>query len=232
MIPIGTNLRVARASWITYTLLGINSLLHVLLSWENNLSLPRKIIASFGFVPAYLVNLDLLAIPTLFTSIFLHGDLTHLIGNMLFLLVFGRKVETQLEVKNYLAFYLASGVTATMTHTVIQPDSTTPLIGASGAISGILGAFLIYNPKARITLILDPVFIYLLRRLTIRVPAWVLILIWFLLQLHLASKLEASTIAFHAHIGGFLAGAVLAVAVFKYIPRERLSLPEERTHRP
>jgi membrane associated rhomboid family serine protease len=228
MIPIGTNLRVARASWITYTLLGINSLLHVLLSWENNLSLPRNIIASFGFVPAYLVNLDLLAIPTLFISIFLHGDLTHLIGNMLFLLVFGRKVETQLEVKNYLAFYLASGVTATMTHTVIQPDSTTPLIGASGAISGILGAFLIYNPKARITLILDPVFIYLLRRLTIRVPAWVLILIWFLLQLHLASKLEASTIALWAHIGGFLMGGTMALAVYKYVPKERFHAARKR----
>ncbi len=127
MIPIGTNLRVAKAPWMTYTVLGINSLLHLFLSWGNNLSLPRKIIDSFGLVPAYLVNLDPLAMATLFTSMFLHGNLMHLIGNMLFLLVFGRKVETQLEVKNYLAFYLASGVTATMTHTVIQPDSTIPL---------------------------------------------------------------------------------------------------------
>ena len=221
MIPIGTNLRMAKAPWMTYTVLGINSLLHLFLSWKNNLSLPPKIIDSFGFVPSSLLNLDPLAMPTLFTSMFLHGDLMHLIGNMLFLLVFGRKVETQLEVKNYLAFYLASGVTATMTHTVIQPDSTIPLIGASGAISGILGAFLIYNPKARITMILDPVFIYLLRRLTIRVSAWVFILIWFLLQLHFATKPASSTIAFHAHIGGFLAGAALAIAVFKYIPKER-----------
>jgi membrane associated rhomboid family serine protease len=221
MIPIGTNLRLGKAPWMTYTVLVINSLLHLCLSWENNLSLPRKIIASFGFVPAYLVNLDLLAIPTLFTSMFLHGDLMHLIGNMLFLLVFGRKVETQLEVNNYLAFYLASGVTATMTHTVIQPDSTTPLIGASGAISGVLGAFLIYNPKARVTLIPDPILIYILRRLTIRVPASLFILIWFLLQLHFITKPGSSTIAFWAHIGGFATGAIIAIAVYKYIPKEK-----------
>jgi len=228
MIPIGTNLRMAKAPWMTYTVLGINSLLHLFLSWKNNLSLPPKIIDSFGFVPSSLLNLDPLAIPTLFTSMFLHGDLMHLIGNMLFLLVFGRKVETQLEVKNYLAFYLASGVTATMTHTVIQPDSTTPLIGASGAISGVLGAFLIYNPKARITLIPDPVLIYLLRRLTIRVPAWVFILIWFFLQLHFTTNPSSSTIAFWAHIGGFLIGGTMALAVYKYIPKERFYAARKR----
>jgi len=228
MIPIGTNLRMAKAPWMTYTVLVINSLLHLFLSWKNNLSLPPKIIDSFGFVPSSLVNLDPLAMPTLFTSMFLHGDLMHLIGNMLFLLVFGRKVETQLEVKNYLAFYLASGVTATMTHTVIQPDSTTPLIGASGAISGVLGAFLIYNPKARITLIPDPVLIYLLRRLTIRVPAWVFILIWFFLQLHFTTNPSSSTIAFWAHIGGFLMGGTMALAVYKYLPKERFYAARKR----
>ena len=108
-----------------------------------------------------------------------------------------------------------------MTHTVIQPDSTTPLIGASGAISGVLGAFLIYNPKARITLIPDPVLIYLLRRLTIRVPAWVFILIWFFLQLHFTTNPSSSTIAFWAHIGGFLMGGTMALAVYKYLPKER-----------
>ena len=228
MIPIGTNLRMAKAPWMTYTVLGINSLLHLFLSWKNNLSLPPKIIDSFGFVPSSLVNLDPLAMPTLFTSMFLHGDLMHLIGNMLFLLVFGRKVETQLEVKNYLAFYLASGVTATMTHTVIQPDSTTSLIGASGAISGVLGAFLIYNPKARITLIPDPVLIYLLRRLTIRVSAWVFILIWFFLQLHFTTNPSSSTIAFWAHIGGFLMGGTMALAVYKYLPKERFYAARKR----
>ncbi len=228
MIPIGTHLRMAKAPWMTYTVLGINSLLHLFFSWKNNLSLPPKIIDSFGFVPSSLVNLDPLAMPTLFTSMFLHGDLMHLIGNMLFLLVFGRKVETQLEVKNYLAFYLASGFTATMTHTVIQPDSTTPLIGASGAISGVLGAFLIYNPKARITLIPDPVLIYLLRRLTIRVSAWVFILIWFFLQLHFTTNPSSSTIAFWAHIGGFLMGGTMALAVYKYLPKERFYATRKR----
>ncbi|NIO09427.1 MAG: rhomboid family intramembrane serine protease [Deltaproteobacteria bacterium] len=230
MIPVATNLRVPKVPWMTYTLLGINSLLHLLLSWKNNLILPRKIVDSFGLVPAYLVNFDFRAILTLFTCMFLHGDLMHLIGNMLFLLVFGRKVETQLEVKNFLAFYLASGVTATMTHMVIQPDSTTPLIGASGAISGILGAFLIYNPTTRITMILDPFFIYLLRRLTIRVPAWVFILIWFLLQLHFTTQPASSTVAFWAHIGGFLMGGTMALAVYRYIPKERFHAARRRNY--
>ena len=82
---------------------------------------------------------------------FLHGDPLHLIGNMVFLLVFGRKVENQLERLNFIALYFATGITAAMTHTLMEPDSSAPLIGASGAISGVLGAFFIYNPRARIT---------------------------------------------------------------------------------
>ncbi len=228
MIPIATNLKVRKTPWATYMLLGINTLVHLLLTWDTNLRLSDTIVRAFGFVPAHIVNLKLLAMPTFFTSMFLHVDLIHLIGNMLFLLVFGRTVETQLEVKNYLAFYLASGVTATTTHTLINPSSTVPLVGASGAISGVLGAFLIYNPKARITLIPDPILIYVLRRLTIRIPAWIFILIWFLLQLHFATEPESSNIAFWAHIGGFLMGVFMAIAAYKYIPKERFHATRKR----
>ena len=150
---------------------------------------------------------------------FLHGDPLHLIGNMVFLLVFGRKVETQLERLNFIALYFATGITAAMTHTLMEPDSYVPLIGASGAISGVLGAFFIYNPRARITLILDPVLIYFLRRLTIRLPAWIFLPIWFLLQIFMGLRPHSSNVAFWAHIGGFLAGAIIAVAVHNYIPR-------------
>ena len=150
---------------------------------------------------------------------FLHGDLLHLIGNMVFLLVFGRKVENQLERFNFIALYFATGVTAAMTHTLMEPDSSAPLIGASGAISGILGAFFICNPRARVTLVLDPVLIYFLRRLTIRPPAWIFLAIWFFLQISMSLKPQASNVAFWAHIGGFLAGAVVAVSVWRDTPK-------------
>jgi len=149
---------------------------------------------------------------------FLHGDLLHLIGNMVFLLVFGRKVETQLERLNFSAFYFAAGITATMAHTLMEPDSSVPLIRASGAISGVLGAFFIYNPRARITLVLDPVLIYFLRRLTIRLPAWIFLPIWFSLQISMALKPQIANVAFWAHVGGFLGGVITAIAVYHYIP--------------
>jgi membrane associated rhomboid family serine protease len=183
-----------------------------------------------GFVPASIPNLNLAALPTLLTSMFLHGDLIHLLGNMPFLLILGRKLETQLERLNFIALYFASGITAAMTHTLMEPDSYGPLIGASGAISGVLGTFFIYNPRARITLILEPVLIYFLRRLTIRLPAWIFLPIWFSLQISMALKPQIANVAFWAHVGGFVAGAVMTAAVYKYIPREDLSPRRPKQH--
>jgi membrane associated rhomboid family serine protease len=138
---------------------------------------------------------------------------------MVFLLVFGRQVETQLGVLSFGLFYLADGIIACLVHTLAEPDSSIPLIGASGAISGVLGAFLIANPRARITLVLDPTLIYFFRRLTVRLPAWIFLLGWFLLQIGLALKTRSSNIAFWAHVGGFVMGILLAVAVYRYIPK-------------
>jgi membrane associated rhomboid family serine protease len=100
----------------------------------------------------------------------------------------------------------------------MEPDSSVPLIGASGAISGVLGAFFIYNPGARITVVLDPILIYFLRRLTIRPPAWIFLAIWFFLQISMGLRPQASSVAFWAHVGGFVTGAVVAVSVCRYIP--------------
>jgi membrane associated rhomboid family serine protease len=138
---------------------------------------------------------------------------------MIFLLVFGRKVENQLERLNFIALYFATGIAAAVTHTLMEPDSYVPLIGASGAISGVLGAFFIYNPGARITVVLDPVLIYFLRRLTIRPPAWIFLAIWFFLQISMGLRPRASNVAFWAHVGGFVAGAVVAVSICRYIPK-------------
>jgi len=225
MLPIATSLRVRITPRATYTIIGANALIHLFLTRNTNFTLTDKLSHAFGFVPAYILNLNPTALPTLLTSMFLHGDLMHLIGNMLFLLVFGRKVENQLERKNYIAFYLACGLTASMTHTMIDPTSRIPVIGASGAISGVLGSFLIYNPKARITLLPDPILLYFMaryfHRIVIRIPAWVFLPIWFLIQLSMGMEPQRSGVAFWAHVGGFLAGAVMAIAVYKCIPGEK-----------
>jgi len=215
MLPVATNLRIIKTPWATYTIVTANVLIHFLVTWHTNFIISVRVARTFGFDPASFGNLSVM--PTLVTSMFLHGDLLHLLGNMVFLLVFGRKVEMHLERLNFIALYFVTGITATMTHTLMEPGSYMPLIGASGAISGVLGAFFIYNPGARITLILDPVLIYFLRRLTIRLPAWVFLAIWFFMQISMGLKPQASNVAFWAHIGGFLAGAIIAVVVYPYI---------------
>src|SRR5947209_3081818 len=181
MLPVATSLRIIKTPWATYTIVAVNVLVHFLVSWHTNFIIPDGVARMFGFDPASFGNLS--AILTLVTSMFLHGDLIHLLGNMIFLLVFGRRVENQLHRINFLAFYLTAGITACLTHMLMVPDSPAPLIGASGAISGVLGAFFICNPTARITLVLEPVLIYFLRRITIRVPAWIFLPVWCFLQI-------------------------------------------------
>ena len=216
MFPIVTNLKLIRTPWATYAIIGTNVFIHLVVTWNNNLVIPSEIARTSGFVPASFGNLS--ESYTLVTCLFLHGDLFHLSGNMLFLLVFGRLMESELGASSFLAFYLATGVTASLTHAVVACESTKPLIGASGAISGVLGAFLIANPRARITLVLDPMLIYYLRRLTVRLPAWLFLPAWFLLQISLALKSPGANVAFWAHVGGFAIGILLAVAIYRYIP--------------
>lgn len=219
MLPVATSLRIIKTPWVTYSIAADNVLIHFLVSWHTNFIIPDGVARTFGFDPASFGNPS--AIPTLITSMFFHGDLLHLLGNMVFLLVFGRRVENQLGAINFLAFYLIAGITACLAHMLMEPNSSAPLIGASGAISGVLGAFFICNPRARITLVLEPVLIYFLRRLTIRLPAWIFLPVWFFLQMSLALKPHVSNVAFWAHVGGFLTGTLMAVMVYQYTSREK-----------
>src|SRR5713226_1024556 len=223
MLPVATNLRIIKTSWVTYAIVAGNTVIHLLVTWNTNFIISDGVVRTFGLVPASISNLNLSAIPTLVTSMFLHGDLLHLLGNMIFLLVFGRQVEIQLERINFLGFYLTAGITACLAHTLMEPESSAPLIGASGAISGVLGAFFVCNPRARITLVLEPILIYFLGRLTIHLPAWIFLLMWFFLQMSLALKPHGSNVAFWAHVGGFLAGVIIAIGVYNYIPRKESS---------
>ena len=153
------------------------------------------------------------ALLTPFTSLFIHGGFLHLIGNMIFLWVFGDNVEDALGHRRYAIFYLVIGLVATATHVALNQSDLVPVIGASGAIAGVLGAYLVLYPRATVTAILP---IFLLIWLPLRVPAILLIGFWFVLQIFngvaaLAARdvIGAGGVAWFAHIGGFVAGLLL-----------------------
>jgi len=151
---------------------------------------------------------------TLITSQFLHGGWLHLLGNLLFLWIFGNNVEDRLGRLRFLLFYLVGGAIAGLTQVAIDPESTIPTIGASGAIAATLGAYLVLFPRARITSLVFLGFFYQL----IDVPAVVVLVFWFLLQLidgiaSLGVTDAGGGVAFFAHIGGFVFGALVGVVV-------------------
>jgi membrane associated rhomboid family serine protease len=179
---------------VTYALIIINSFAFVL-----SLSDFENIIASYGFIPAEFAAL------TLFTSMFLHGGIGHILGNMWYLYIFGDNVEDKLGKARFLIFYLLSGIAASIVHYFTDPFSPVPTIGASGAISGVLGAYFVFFPMTRVHV---ASYYY-----AGTVPASAMIGLWFILQLILgAASLigSGSSIAFWAHIGGFAFGYAAA----------------------
>jgi membrane associated rhomboid family serine protease len=147
-------------------------------------------------------------------SLFLHGGWMHLLGNMLYFWVFGNNIEDSMGSGRFLLFYLTCGLAAAAAHIIVQPGSPVPTVGASGAISGIMGAYLVLYPNVRVRMYFPPIFLF-------RVRAWLVLIWWFLLQL-LSGVPELTTmrpevssgVAFWAHVGGFIAGVVL-VKVFE-----------------
>ncbi|HET7728297.1 MAG TPA: rhomboid family intramembrane serine protease [Candidatus Limnocylindrales bacterium] len=177
-------------------------------------------IVRYGVVPAELsaalARFDLVSEPVLdvVTSMFLHGGWLHLLGNLLYLWIFGNNVEDRLGHPAFVAFYLVGGFAAALAQVAIDPESTVPMIGASGAISATLGAYLVFFPGARVLSLVFLGFFYQL----IPVPAIVVLGLWFVLQLvdglgSLGVGGATGGVAFFAHIGGFVAGAVIALIV-------------------
>jgi membrane associated rhomboid family serine protease len=189
----------------------------------------QRIVYALGVVPASLLGqqqlppeLSLVA-PwmTMFTSMFMHGGWMHLIGNMLYLWVFGDNVEDAMGHGRFVAFYLLCGVAAVLAQALPDPSSTIPMVGASGAISGVLGAYLLLYPHARV-LVAIPLGFFLH---TMRIPAGLVLVLWFGLQLFSSAMAQPGQggVAFRAHIGGFIAGMIL-IPLFKQ-RRVRLRLP-------
>lgn len=162
---------------------------------------------------------------TLFTSMFMHGDLFHLIGNMWFLLVFGRNVECAMSHGRFLAFYTGCGIAAGVAHVVSDPHSILPCLGASGAISGVLGAYVSIHPLNKIKIWLG----WMIG--VIEVPALIVIGIWFLMNylsafISLDDESGLGGVAYWAHLGGFVAGVVIIRAVVFYLRRQQAATPD------
>jgi rhomboid family protein len=147
---------------------------------------------------------------TMFTAMFLHGGWLHLIFNMLYLWIFGGNVEDAMSRPRFLGFYFACGIVATATQVVVATGVATPMIGASGAVAGVLGAYLVLYPRARVITLVPLGFIFPV----LEVPAWILLGLWFALQALegvLAFRHPAVGVAFFAHVGGFIAGMALVL---------------------
>ena len=213
MIPLRDDNPTTLKPYVTITLI---VLCVVVFLWQLSLGPGgERAIYGLGVIHAVLfdskhLSPDVVMVPpaaTVVTSMFLHGGLMHLIGNMLYLWIFGNNVEDAMGHARFVVFYLLCGIAAVLAQALPNPQSTIPMVGASGAISGVLGAYLLLYPHARV-LVAIPLGFYLY---TPKLPAaWVLVF-WFVMQLlsgALAGAQEGG-VAFHAHVGGFIAGAIL-----------------------
>ncbi len=185
---------------------------------------PRRIVLAYGAIPHFLLTFDTVQpihpVLTVFTSMFMHGGLFHLGGNMLYLWIFGNNIEDKLGHMRFIIFYLLCGIAAAYSHAITESSSIIPMIGASGAVSGILGAYLLLFPHARVhTLIFLGFFVQV-----VRLPALFVIGFWIVIQFinGIISKGIATQggVAWFAHIGGFVFG-ILMIKVFLRIKRRR-----------
>lgn len=204
MIPLRSTERVYSPAVVTISLIIVNILIF-LYEFSMDSGQLNVFIARHGIVP------DNLHSSSLLTSMFLHGGWLHVLGNMWFLWIYGRNVEDILGSAKFLVFYLLCGLAAALIHIFFNPFSRVPTVGASGAIAGVMGAYLIKFPRARI-ITLVPIFVFLT---TLEVPAVFLLLYWFVIQFFSGfmsigySQVSTGGIAWFAHVGGFLAGMLL-----------------------
>jgi membrane associated rhomboid family serine protease len=235
MLPVSDQNPTRTTPYVNYALIALNVLCFVFEWTQIQAHGDSFVVSGYGLVPTRIGADPLGEAFTIFSSMFMHGGLGHLAGNMLFLWIFGDNVEDAIGHVRYVLFYFACGVCAAVAQVLTNPASPAAMVGASGAIAGVLGAYLVLYPRAPITVFVFIFFMVL--------PAWVVIGAWFLLNLNGGvSSLglgSSGGVAFFAHIGGFLAG-VLGVrpamigrdrvpgAVFtgfRHVPRGRFGLP-------
>jgi membrane associated rhomboid family serine protease len=223
MLPIRDEIRVHRFPFVNYSLIALNIIVFIIeLMAGPNL---EAALYEIALIPANVTaGFDLGDLKAIFTSMFLHAGLSHLLGNMLYLWIFGDNVEDRLGHFWYLVFYLAGGIVAAFAHVALNPNSVIPTVGASGAIAAVLGAYLILFPQVKV-LTFVPIGFFL--RLTL-LPASLLLGFWFVLQLFngllTLGLADMGGTAFWAHIGGFVFGVLIGWLINK----EHLGQPVKR----
>jgi membrane associated rhomboid family serine protease len=205
MIPLYDTLRSRRFPIVNWLLIALNVLVFL---YEISLSPSAvdRLTRTWGLVPSVLVGHPQVAWITIFTAMFLHGGWFHILSNMWVLYIFGDNVEDRMGAGRYLSFYLLSGVAAALLQSLLLRSSGVPMIGASGAIAGVLGAYLVLYPRARIASLVPILFIFTI----IEIPAAIFLLFWFVSQLFSGwltlGGANGSGVAWWAHVGGFLFG--------------------------
>jgi membrane associated rhomboid family serine protease len=211
LIPLRDENPTEIVPYVTVLLLGANLAAWFLLQGAGHPDALRASVMEFGTIPCQITGecpAQGLTWGAIFTSMFMHGSWEHLLGNMLFLWVFGNNIEDSMGHLRFVAFYLITGAAAALAHVFLAPASPIPAVGASGAISGIMGAYVLLYPKVRVTTWFPPIFIFRLR-------AFAVLGYWFLIQLAMGLVTlgpemgEQGGIAVWAHIGGFVAGLIL-----------------------
>jgi membrane associated rhomboid family serine protease len=206
MIPLRDTNRSGSFPVMNWLIIAANALVFFYELGLSNSGL-NNFVNSFALIPAHLQSSPSLFVVTIFTSMFMHAGWLHILSNMWVLFIFGDNVEDRMGSVPYLIFYLLGGVAAAALQTFVSPGSSVPVLGASGAIAGVLGAYLVLFPRARVLSLVPIFFIWL-----IEVPAIVFIGFWFITQLFsgLASiGTQAGGVAWWAHVGGFVVGLLL-----------------------
>jgi membrane associated rhomboid family serine protease len=212
MLPVRDHLPTRSVPVVNYLLIALNV---GVFGWEVSTMTGGTDTTALGpwtLRPADLVAHPLANAPSLFTHMFLHASLAHVAGNMLFLWIFGDNVEDALGHARYLVFYLACGLAAAFAQIAVSPHSTVPMLGASGAISGVLAAYGVLYPRSPITVVNPIPFMWLFWGLFVSFPAWLVILEFFAANLWNAFQSSSGApggVAFMAHVGGFVAGLLL-----------------------
>ena len=210
MIPLRDVIPSRTTPYITVTIIALNAV-----AWFYELSMPDRqlnvFLQTFGVVPAYF------SVPTLITSMFLHGSWMHVIGNMWYLWIFGDNVEDRFGHARFIVFYMAAGIVAALGQMAMDPTSILPTIGASGAIAGVMGAYIVLYPRSRVLVLIPLIIVFRV----VEVPAIVLLGFWFIMQLFSAGAVAVTAnsaggggVAFAAHVTGFLVG-MAGVFVFR-----------------
>ncbi|MCF2904611.1 rhomboid family intramembrane serine protease [Octadecabacter sp. CECT 8868] len=235
MLPIRDHNPSERTPYVTYALIAINI---VIFAWQygvlTNVSASNQFLIDYAFWPVLFETGE--GYTGMFTHMFLHGGFMHLAGNMLFLWIFGDNMEEEFGHIPFLMFYIASGLAAAYLQYLPNTSSQIPMVGASGAIAGVMGGYLLLFPKARV----DIFFFFVIFFRIFSLPSFIVLGVWMALQVFngLGSDLNGGGTAYWAHVGGFIAGLVITIPIWlrrgatKYWDRTHGHPPHPETHYP